>query len=521
MRRCPDQRVLGGIPFLKGALMSDSRFVPSLALLDAVSIEISATVPDGVVPGQGVLPGSGVEAIEALTPWGFAAAVGQTYRSSEAVLVGVGPALAPLGAPAGALGESGGPVSADLLREAAAAYARAAASQADLATDLVGFGEDLAHTAQAVVEGVLLARYSYTDYISEPKAVPVSSLTLVVADLDDEGRAAVQAGIDRALILVRAAWISRDLANTPPSRLTAPDFADASAALAARFGLEVEVFDKAQLIELGCGGLLGVNAGSVIEPRMVRVTYTPAGESSGHLGLVGKGITYDSGGISLKPSNAMHAAMKMDMAGAGSVLAAMTTLADLGATAKVTAFLALTDNMPSGSATKLGDVLVTRSGRSIEVMNTDAEGRLVMSDAIDLAREAGVEAIIDVATLTGAALMALGPLTGAVIGNDAGMVDRIKRASALTDETVWELPLDWRYRAWMNSDVADIKNLGGESAGATTAALFLAEWVRDLPWAHLDIAGPMKSDKPDGWRTPGATGFGARLLAEVVAAYGA
>ena len=252
---------------------------------------------------------------------------------------------------------------------------------------------------------------------------------------------------------------------------------------------------------------------------MVRLSYTPAGEPSGHLGLVGKGITYDSGGISLKPSNAMHAAMKMDMAGAGSVLAAMTTLGDLGSTAKVTAFLALTDNMPSGSATKLGDVLITRSGRSIEVMNTDAEGRLVMADAIDLAREAGVEAIIDVGTLTGAALMALGPLTGAVIGNDAGMVGRIKAASALTDESVWELPLDWRYRSWMNSDVADIKNLGGESAGATTAALFLAEWMRELPWAHLDIAGPMKSDKPDGWRVPGATGFGARLLSEVLATY--
>jgi leucyl aminopeptidase len=254
---------------------------------------------------------------------------------------------------------------------------------------------------------------------------------------------------------------------------------------------------------------------------MIRLDHVPTGTARGHLGLVGKGITYDSGGISLKPSNAMHAAMKMDMSGAGAVLAAMTVLAELDVPVRVTAYLACTDNMPSGSATKLGDVLTTRSGRTIEVVNTDAEGRLVMADAIDLVTEAGVEAILDVATLTGAALMALGPQTAAVIGNDDAIVALVEDAARATDEQVWRLPLDRRYRPWLESEVADLKNLGGESAGAITAALFLAEWVGATPWAHLDIAGPMRSDTDDAWRTKGATGFGARLLVEAISAYAA
>jgi leucyl aminopeptidase len=215
----------------------------------------------------------------------------------------------------------------------------------------------------------------------------------------------------------------------------------------------------------------------------------------------------------------MHAAMKMDMSGAGAVLAAMTALADLEVPIAVSAYLACTDNMPSGSATKLGDVLTSRSGRTIEVVNTDAEGRLVMADAIALAREDGVDAIVDIATLTGAALAALGMLTAAVIGNDDGMLDLVEAAAERTDEQVWRLPLDRRYRKQLDSEVADIKNLGGEYAGAITAALFLAEWVGETPWAHLDIAGTMRSDADDAWRTKGATGFGARLLVEVASTF--
>ena len=248
---------------------------------------------------------------------------------------------------------------------------------------------------------------------------------------------------------------------------------------------------------------------------MVKLRYTPPGASSGHLGLVGKGIMYDSGGISLKPSDPMHLLMKMDMGGSASVLAAFTAFRALSATATVTGWLMCTDNMPSGSAYKLGDVLTARGGTTVEVKNTDAEGRLAMMDALVLANEDGVDAIIDIATLTGAALMALGPSIAAVIGNDASTVARVKAAAAATDEPVWELPLERKYRKQLDSDVADLANLGGPYAGATTAALFLAEFVGETPWAHLDIAGTMQSGEDDSWRSKGATGFGARLLLHV------
>ncbi|WP_337026757.1 leucyl aminopeptidase family protein, partial [Microbacterium sp. LB16] len=229
------------------------------------------------------------------------------------------------------------------------------------------------------------------------------------------------------------------------------------------------------------------------------------------------GIMYDSGGISLKPSDPMHLLMKMDMGGAAAVLGAFTVLADLGATAAVTGWLMCTDNMPSGTAYKLGDVLVARNGTTVEVKNTDAEGRLVMMDAIALANEDGVDAIIDIATLTGAALMALGQATAPVFANDDRMAALVESAAVATGEQVWRMPLERTYRPQLDSEIADISNLGGKYAGATTAALFLDHFVGATPWAHLDIAGTMQSDKDDSWRASGATGFGARLLAAVAA----
>ena len=270
---------------------------------------------------------------------------------------------------------------------------------------------------------------------------------------------------------------------------------------------------------MGCGGILGVNAGSEEEPRLVVLSYSPGGEVTGHLGLVGKGIMYDSGGISLKPSDPMHLLMKMDMGGAAAVLAAFTALRDLGATAAVSGWLCCTDNMPSGSAYKLGDVLRARNGKTVEVKNTDAEGRLVMMDGLSLAVEAGVDAIVDIATLTGAAMMALGKSRAAVLGNNQAVVDQVKAAAEATDEPVWQLPLERTYRKQLDSDVADISNLGGPHAGATTAALFLDEFVAGTPWAHIDIAGTMATDADDAWRSAGATGFGARLLARLAADY--
>jgi leucyl aminopeptidase len=276
-------------------------------------------------------------------------------------------------------------------------------------------------------------------------------------------------------------------------------------------------------VALGCGGLLGVNRGSTEPPRMIKMTYTPADnatrQKAGRLAFVGKGLTYDSGGISLKPSNPVHATMKNDMSGGGAVVAAMSAVRDLRCPNRVTAWVMCTDNMPDGSAMALGDVLTIYGGKTVEVMNTDAEGRLIMADALELAVEEKVDAIVDIATLTGACLMALGPLTAGVFGNDQALVDQVLDAAKATDESAWQLPLDRRYRPWLDSEVADLKNLGGDSAGATIGALFLEEFVADVPWAHLDIAGTAQVNTPDSWRTAGGSGYGARLLAELAVSF--
>ncbi len=379
-------------------------------------------------------------------------------------------------------------------------------------------GLDALTAGQVITEGARLARYRYTALQRKPKEQPLSVLEVKIAGADADQ---ASQGIDRAAIGVRAASITRDVANTPAGHLTATDFAAVADELGAKFGFSVRADDKTELIEMGCGGILGVNAGSAEEPRLIVLSYSPQGEPSGHLGLVGKGIMYDSGGISLKPSDPMHLLMKIDMGGAAAVLGAFTALRDLGATAAVTGWLCCTDNMPSGSSYKLGDVLTCRNGTTVEVKNTDAEGRLAMMDGLALAVEAKVDAIVDIATLTGAALMALGQSRAAILGNDQAMVDRVSAAAAATDEPVWQLPLERKYRKQLDSEIADIANLGGRFAGCTTAALFLEEFVDGTPWAHIDIAGTMSTDADDSWRSSGATGYGARLLASLAADYSA
>jgi leucyl aminopeptidase len=477
--------------------------VPSLQRRVAVTVSSAAAAAGPgagavavFVPAEGEAPAglpAGLDR-DALAAAGFTGKSGQTLvlpGQPLRVLVGVG----------------SGVESAAQLRDAVAAFTRAAKESASLAVDLTALadradGLDPALAGQAAVEGALLARYQYDALKSDPKTVQLEELTLAAAEGD---AAAVEA---------------RDLGNTPPRHLSAAKFAQVIERLAPEFGLEAEVFDRAQLIELGCGGLLGVNAGSTEEPRMVKLRYTPAeaGDAAAipHLALVGKGIMYDSGGISLKPSNAMHAAMKLDMMGAAAVFAAMTALRELGAGVAVTGWLMCTDNMPSGSATKLGDVLTIRGGTTVEVKNTDAEGRLVLADGLTLAteEERRPDAIVDIATLTGAAMAALGTRTAAMLANDDAVAAQLQAAADATDENVWRMPLDHRYRDQLKSDVADISNMGGQYGGAILAALFLNEFVDGLPWGHLDIAGTMQSERDDLWRSTGSTGFGARLLAE-------
>ncbi|WP_042391995.1 leucyl aminopeptidase [Streptacidiphilus carbonis] len=398
------------------------------------------------------------------------------------------------------------------LRDAGAALAAAAKDYSRIALVVPEgtTGADAAETAaQALVEGVVLARYGYP-VLKRPTADPeLESLVLLAA----EARLpAVAQGAERGRVLARTQSLARDLATCPPSIMTAEVLARIAPRLAADCGFTAEVFDRAQLRQLGCGGLLGVNAGSTDEPRMIKVSYAPSDRQAASLALVGKGIMYDSGGISLKPSDAVHATMKNDMSGAGAILAAMTALAALACPTAVTGWLMCTDNMPSGSATKLGDVLTIRGGSTVEVLNTDAEGRLVMADALVLATEEPCDAIVDIATLTGASMRALGAEIAGLFGNDQPLVDQVLAAARHTDEPCWQLPLARRYRAELDSDVADIKNMGGPNGGAIHAALFLEEFVGERPWAHIDIAGPAQNDSPKSWRPRGCTGFGARLL---------
>ncbi|MGW9631189.1 leucyl aminopeptidase [Agromyces sp. NPDC055520] len=485
--------------------------VSSLAYTAAVVLDDA--LADAEVTGVLVTtPVADGESIAGLDPaaWeraGFEAKAGQSlYVPGDRPIVLVG---------AGATAE----LTTNGLRDAVATFVRAASKKASrLGLELPALGGlDRGMAGQAIAEGAALAGYRYTGRATKQPDSRLERLALRIGDVTaaTADAAELAAGIEGGLVTARAANVARDLANTPPGHLTATDLAEVAVTLGERFGFDVEVFDKQQLIELGCGGLLGVNRGSTEEPRMVKLRYTPAGASTGHLGLVGKGIMYDSGGISLKPSDPMHLLMKMDMGGAASVLGAFTALRALDATATATGWLMCTDNMPSGSAYQLGDVLTARNGMTVEVKNTDAEGRLVMMDAIALANEEGVDTIIDIATLTGAALMALGTSTAALFGNAEATLAAVERASAATDEQVWRMPLERKYRKQLDSDVADLSNLGGTFAGATTAALFLDHFVGTTPWAHLDIAGTMQSDADDSWRSKGATGFGTRILIDV------
>ncbi|MEY2553379.1 MAG: leucyl aminopeptidase [Ilumatobacteraceae bacterium] len=403
-------------------------------------------------------------------------------------------------------------LTAAVLRNAAASLVRAAGKRTSIATSLADLdGIDAAVAAQAVVEGALLAAYRYQGLKSEQAPGGLRDLTLVVGERRVSG---ATLGAARGSATAAAARLARDLANTPPAHLTARMIAERAVEVAAASGLGVEVFDKDQMAAMGLGGMIGVNKGSSEPPRMVRLTYTPR-NPRGHLVMVGKGVMYDSGGISLKPSDGMHVLMKMDMSGAASVLSAMSSLKALKCKSAVTGYLMCTDNMPSGSALKLGDVLTFRNGKTAEIHNTDAEGRLVLADGLALGVEAKPDAIVDIATLTGAIVGALGMKMSGVFGNDQPFVDRVKAAATETDEPLWQMPLEPKYRKLLDSNVADMKNVGGPYGGAILAALFLNEFVGDTPWAHLDIAGTMNSESDDGWLSRGATGFGTRLLIQL------
>ena len=481
--------------------------VPSVKQREAVNITVagqsdSAATASGMLVSAGSIPDDLGLDEESLRSAGFEGNTGQTLVVPNAggpitVLIGLGTASE---------------VDGDKLRDAGAAFARATQSHGNLSLTVPAFdGVPPADAAQTLVEGMLMARYRFEALKGKPSVTPITDIGLVV---DGRRSAAARRGAAKGKTMAEATHVARDLANSPPALLTAIGMAEVAEKLGKERGLKVEVFDKKALIDLGCGGLLGVNAGSAEEPRMIKLSYEPA-RPRGRLTLVGKGIMYDAGGLALKPADEVHATMKNDMSGAGAILAAMVELQDLGCKTAVTGYLMCTDNRPSDKSIAMGDVLTVRGGKTVEVMNTDAEGRLVMADALVLATEEPTDAIVDIATLTGAAMRALGTQVSGLIGNNPSMVEQIEAAAAATGESVWELPLERRYRPQLNSDMADIKNLGGANAGAITAALFLEEFVAGKPWAHIDIAGTAQNDQDTSWRPPGCTGVGARLLVEL------
>ncbi len=410
-------------------------------------------------------------------------------------------------------------VTAEVLRRAAAAFVRTAWRDTSAATTLLAAappGLDPALVAQAVAEGAALAAYRFSRYKSDPKACRLESMAVVhppSASGQDVGH-----GLDRGARMAAAVAMARDLVNEPAAAMTPRALADRSAEVAAAGGLSLTVLDETQIVTERLGGLAGVAQGSEEPARLITLVYDPPG-ALGSVALVGKGITFDSGGLSIKTAEGMET-MKTDMSGAAAVLGAMSVIAALAPPVKVVAIIPTTENMPGGAAVKPGDVLTIRNGKTVEVLNTDAEGRLVLADGLSLAVEAGVDAIIDVATLTGACIVALGRKVAGLMGNHQGWTDQVRAAGERAGEELWPLPLPEDYRKLIDSDIADIKNIsGGRYGGALTAGLFLREFVAGVPWAHLDIAGPARSDDDDGYLQKGGTGFGVRTLVEAVMAF--
>jgi len=406
-------------------------------------------------------------------------------------------------------------VDANGLRRASACLARAIRERRSLALDLASVVDAVPgpEAARAVVEGTALALYRF-GYKSTKDDDRLRTVTLVGSTA-----AGVRTAVDLAVAVVDGVKMARDLVNEPGGSLTPPKFANIVRRMARDRGLTVKVMDEAAIKRARLGGLLGVSRGSTQPPRFVELTYTPKGRPKGTLALVGKGLTFDSGGLSIKGGVGMMD-MKMDMGGAAAVVGAMSVLPLLEPRCQVRAYLPMTDNMLGGDATRPGDVLTIRNGKTIEVLNTDAEGRLVLADALSLASEAKPDAIVDLATLTGACMVALGPRIAGLMGRDDGFLAQVEGASARTGERVWRLPLPADYRRMVDSPVADMKNIGGPHGGAITAGLILGEFVADgIPWAHLDIAGPAFTDSDDCEITRGGTGFGVRLLVDLVCSF--
>jgi len=402
------------------------------------------------------------------------------------------------------------------LRRAAGVGVRHASSLAEVSTLSVclSLGGDEPEELRAVAEGALLGSYVYAPISSTVAPVKIDAITV----LGSAGRAAPDPDIaTTARTVAGAVLTAREWVNIPPNLLYPDSLAEEVKALVKDAKITTEVLDEKALERAGYGGLLAVGAGSSRPPRLVRLSYAPRGATF-HLALVGKGITFDSGGLNIKPGEGMYT-MKCDMAGAATVLAATHAIARLGLKVKVTTYGALAENLPSDTAYRPSDVLTMYGGKTVENGNSDAEGRLVMADALVRALEDSPDLIVDVATLTGAVIVALGDRTAGLMASDDLTADRILDAAEAAGEDFWQLPIPKEIRPKLESKVADLRSTSGErSGGALVAAAFLRDFVGDTPWAHLDIAGPAFFEgSPFGYVGPGGTGMGVRTLVALAA----
>jgi leucyl aminopeptidase len=411
---------------------------------------------------------------------------------------------------------------AELRRVAGAAVRTLKSRQVKSVAFLPRENDRSAAAAQAVVEGMILANFDSEKYKTDKK--PGNEITAAaLAGWDESSRADADRGLARGRVIAESQNFARELGNEPSNRLTPRMLADRAAAMAREAGLAVEILDEKRIADLKMGALLSVAQGSVEPPRMIVITYTPEKWNPGApvLGLVGKAITFDTGGISIKPANDMEK-MKYDMCGGAAMIGTMRAIAALKPSCKVVAVIPSTENMPGGRAQKPGDVQFSMAGKSIEVINTDAEGRLILADGIAYAKQLGCTHLVDAATLTGAVVVALGNINIGVFGSDQAFTDQFLASSRVAGEKMWPLPIDEDYRELIKSGIADIQNVGsGKGGGAIVAAMFIKEFTGDTPWIHLDIAGTAWQDDVKPWNAKGATGVAVRTLVDLAMKFGA
>ena len=412
-------------------------------------------------------------------------------------------------------------VTAESVRRAAAEAVRRA-RELQVAALSIGAVDDLpldaAAVGQAFAEGLALGAYRYWKYRTGLTTEQTFAVERATVYSGDERAADMAAGVATGQAVARGVALARDLVNSPGYAMTPARMGEEALALGERLGLKVTVLDKAQLTEQGFGGILAVGQGSANDPRFIVMEHGAPGNGP-TLCLVGKGLTFDSGGLSIKPAEAMDT-MKSDMGGAAAVFGAMQVAAELKLPLHVVGLVSSAENMPSATAYRPGDVVTTLSGKTIEVLNTDAEGRIILSDALHYAQRYEPAAIVELSTLTGAIVIALGSHATGLMATDQALADRVSQAGEISGERVWQLPLWQEYHDMVKSEIADLKNIGGRAGGSITAGAFLAAFVGDYPFVHLDIAGTAWADRPaKPYEVQGGTGVGVRLLTEFLRGY--